>query len=152
RQQIKWVAFAAVVAVACQAALALAQATAGNEAPVTIVAGLAAALMPLFGIPIAITIAILKFGLYEIDVIIKRTVVYGLLAAGATAVYVVVVVGFGSLIGYGVSNPVLTAAAAVAIALLFQPLRRQTQHLANRLVYGERATPYQVLSDFAENM
>jgi signal transduction histidine kinase len=152
RQQIKWVAFAAVAAAACQAALVLAQVAAGFESPVTIIVGLAAALAALFGIPIAITIAILKHGLYEIDVIIKRTVVYGLLAAAATAVYVVVVVGIGSLVGYGVGSPVLTAAAAVAITLLFQPLRRQAQRVANRLVYGERASPYQVLSDFAENM
>src|SRR5207245_6320485 len=79
-------------------------------------------------------------------------VVYGLLAAAVTAVYVGVVVGIGSLVGYGVGNPVLTTGAAVAIALLFQPARRQAQRVANRLVYGERATPYQVLSDFAENM
>ena len=147
RQQIKWVAFAAVAAAACQAALVLAQVAAGYESPVTIIVGLAAALAALFGIPIAITIAILKHGLYEIDVIIKRTVVYGLLAAAATAVYVVVVVGIGSLVGYGVGSPVLSAAAAVAITLLFQPLRRQAQRVANRLVYGERASPYQVLSD-----
>jgi signal transduction histidine kinase len=51
-----------------------------------------------------------------------------------------------------VGNPVLTTAVAVAIALLFQPLRRRAQRVANRLVYGERATPYQVLSDFAEGM
>jgi hypothetical protein len=152
RQQIKWVAFAAVAAAACQAALVLAQVAAGYESPVTIIVGLAAALAALFGIPIAITIAILKHGLYEIDVIIKRTVVYGPLAAAATAVYVVVVVGIGSLVGYGVGSPVLTATAAVAITLLFQPLRRQAQRVANRLVYGERASPYQVLSDFAENM
>jgi signal transduction histidine kinase len=152
RQQIKWVAFIAVAAVACQAALVVTQAASGNESPATIVVGLATALVALFGVPIAITIAILKHGLYEIDVIINRTVVYGLLAAAATAVYVVIVVGIGSLVGYGVGSPVVTAAAAVAIALLFQPLRRQAQRLANRLVYGERATPYQVLSEFAENM
>jgi signal transduction histidine kinase len=152
RQQIKWVAFAAVAAAACQAALVLAQVAAGYESPVTIIVGLAAALAALFGIPIAITIAILKHGLYEIDVIIKRTVVYGLPAAAATAVYVVVGIGIGSLVGYGVGSPVLTATAAVAITLLFQPLRRQAQRVANRLVYGERASPYQVLSDFAENM
>ena len=83
---------------------------------------------------------------------INRTVVYGLLGATVTALYLVLVVGIGSLVGYGVGNPVLTAVAAVAIALLFQPLRRQAQRVANRVVYGQRATPYQVLSDFAERM
>jgi signal transduction histidine kinase len=50
------------------------------------------------------------------------------------------------------SNPVLTVAAAVVIALVFQPLRQRASRLANRLVYGHRATPYLVLSDFAADM
>jgi signal transduction histidine kinase len=151
RQQIKWVASLAVLAVVCQAVLALALAIAGSDSPAVLGAGLLSALVILVGIPIAITIAILKYGLYQIDIIINRTVVYGLLAAALTAIYVTIVVGIGTLAGYG-GGPVLTTTAAVAIALLFQPLRRRAQRMANRLVYGERATPYQVLSDFAENM
>jgi signal transduction histidine kinase len=49
-------------------------------------------------------------------------------------------------------GPILTVAAAVAIAVLFQPARHRAQLLANRVVYGERATPYQVLADFAQDM
>jgi signal transduction histidine kinase len=152
RQQIKWVAFTAVAGVVSQAVALVAQAACGcDQSPVTVIAYFATALIALFGVPVAITIAILKHGLYEIDVIINRAVVYGLLAAAVTAFYVVVVVGIGTLAGYG-GGPKLTIPAAVAIALLFQPARRQAQRVANRLVYGERATPYQVLSDFAENM
>jgi signal transduction histidine kinase len=151
RQQIKWVASLAAVAVVSQAVLAIAIAAGGTDSPAVLVAGLVSALVILIGIPIAITIAILKYGLYQIDVIINRTVVYGLLAAALTAIYVTIVVGIGTLAGYG-GGPMLTSVAAVAIALLFQPLRRRAQRVANRLVYGERATPYQVLSDFAENM
>jgi len=152
RQQVKWVALAAVAAVVSQGALVLAVAAGGYQAGVTVVAGMASALVALVGIPAAITIAILKYGLYQIDVIINRAVVYGLLAAVVTGIYLVVVVGIGSLVGYGFGNPVLTTAAAVAVALLFQPVRHQAQRVANRIVYGERATPYQVLSDFAEHM
>jgi signal transduction histidine kinase len=151
RQQIKWVVSLAAVAVVSQAVLATALAVGGTDSPAVLVAGLVSALVILIGIPIAITIAILKYGLYQIDVIINRTVVYGLLAAALTAVYVTIVVGIGTLVGYG-GGPLLTTIAAVAIALLFQPLRRRAQRVANRLVYGERATPYQVLSDFAESM
>jgi len=61
------------------------------------------------------------------------------------------VLGIGALVGSG-SDPLLTVAAAVVIALVFQPLRQRASRLANRLVYGERATPYQVLSDFAADM
>src|SRR5919204_356636 len=96
----------------------------GHGILTTLLVGFVSALVFLFGIPVAITIAILRYGLYEIDVIINRTVVYGLLAAAVTAVYVTIVAGIGTLAGYG-GGPVLSVAAAVAIALLFQPLRRQ---------------------------
>jgi signal transduction histidine kinase len=153
RQQIKWLAYAAGAWVVGQVVLVLAPKVCNcDQSLITIGAGIASGVIALFGIPIAITIAILRHGLYDIDIIINRTMVYGLLASAVTAVYLVLVVGIGSLVGYGVNSPVLTTAAAVAIALLFQPLRRQAQRVANRLVYGERATPYQVLSDFAENM
>ena len=65
--------------------------------------------------------------------------------------YAGIVLGIGALAGRQ-GGPVLTIAAAVAVALLFQPLRARAQRVANRLVYGERATPYQVLSDFADDM
>jgi signal transduction histidine kinase len=151
RQQIKWVASLAAVVLVSQAVLALALAAGGTDSPAVLVAGLVSALVILVGIPIAITIAILKYGLYQIDIIINRTVVYGLLAAALTGVYATIVIGIGTLAGHS-GGPALTTAAAVAIALLFQPVRRRAQLVANRLVYGERATPYQVLSDFAENM
>jgi signal transduction histidine kinase len=153
RLQIKWVAFAAVAGVAFQVIGSLAAVQCGcQSSPVGVTALLAEAAVALIGVPVAITIAILKHRLFEIDVIINRTVVYGLLASAVTAVYLTLVVGIGTLAGYGVGNPLLTTVAAVAIALLFQPLRRQAQRAANRLVYGNRATPYQVLSDFAGSL
>ena len=99
----------------------------------------------------AIAIAILKYRLYEIDVVINKTVVYGSLAAFFTAVYVAVVVGIGTAIG-STRNPFLTLLAAAVIALAFNPVRERAKRLADRLVYGERATPYEVLSQFSERM
>jgi hypothetical protein len=152
RQQIKWITLAAVALVVCQvAALLGAAATGTGSNPVTIAAFAATPVIVLFGIPALITVAILKHGLYEVDVIINRAFRYGLLSAALTAIYVGIVVGIGTLAGYA-GGPLLTAAAALAIAVLFQPLRRRAQLLANRIVYGQRATPYQVLADFAEDM
>jgi signal transduction histidine kinase len=152
RQQIKWIALAAAVLTASQLVGLLAVAATGDASnPVTVTAYVVAPIMALFGIPAIITLAILKYGLYQIDVIINRAVQYGLLSAALTAVYVGIVVGIGTLAGYA-GGPLLTAAAAVTIALLFQPLRRRAQLFANRLVYGKRATPYQALSDFAGDM
>jgi signal transduction histidine kinase len=96
-------------------------------------------------------IAILRHRLYDIDVIISRAVVYGLLSAAVTGVYAGIVLGIGTFAGHR-GGPALTIAAAVTIALLFQPLRHRAQLFANRLVYGRRATPYQALSDFAGDM
>lgn len=152
RQQIKWVAFVAALTLVANVIATLSLVACHCDmSPVANVMFYAVEFLVFFGMPAALGIAILKYRLYEIDVIINRTVVYGLLAAGLTAVYVGVVIGVGTIIGRRGSS-LLTIAAAVAIALLFQPLRQRAQRLANRLVYGERATPYQVLSEFAERM
>lgn len=99
----------------------------------------------------AMAIAILKYRLYEIDVVIKRTVQVAVLAAGITLVYVAIVVAVPALIrgagdGGGIDPLPLVAAAVVAVA--FDPLRRGAKRVADRLVYGERATPYEVLTAF----
>ena len=149
RQQVKWLALTAVAFVAGQLTALLG--LADGQAWLTTVAYTAIQLIALFGIPAAMGIAILKHRLYDIDVIISRAVVYGLLSAATTGVYAGIVLGIGTLVGHR-RGPVLTIVAAVAIALLFQPLRHRAQRFANRLVYGQRATPYQALSDFAGDM
>ena len=152
RRQINWVALVgAVFALVQLVAIAGILADHGKQPPITGAAYAASAVIGLLGFPAAITVGILKYRLYEIDVIINRAVVYGLVSAGLTAVYAGIVLGIGALAGQQ-GSPVLTIAAAVAVALLFQPVRERARRVANRLVYGERATPYQVLSDFAEDM
>ena len=152
RQQIKWVAFVAALALLANVLATGALVACGcDSSPVATVMYSAIVFLVFLGMPAALAIAILKYRLYEIDVIINRAVVYGLLAAGLTALYVGVVIGVGTMIGRR-GSAFLTISAAVAIALLFQPLRHRAQRFANRVVYGERATPYQVLSDFAERM
>jgi signal transduction histidine kinase len=101
------------------------------------------------GIPAAIAIAILKYRLYDVDVVIRKTVVFGVLAAFITAVYVAVVVGLGSLF---TDTLVLRIAATALVAVAFQPVRDRANGLANRLVYGDRATPYEVLARFGERV
>ena len=104
-------------------------------------------------IPVAVGIAILKYRLYDIDVVISRTLVYGALAALITAVYVGIVVGIGDLIGSGGQpNLALSIVATAIVAVAFQPVRERLQKIANRLVYGKRATPYEVLSEFSERV
>ena len=148
REQIRWVAWAACAFVGIYLfgfIPFLPRAFADSEAMIVITT-LAYSL-----VPVAIGFAILRHRLYDIDVIISRTVVYGLLSAAFTGVYAGIVLGIGTFVGHR-GGPVLTIAAAVTIALLFGPLRRRAQLFANRLVYGKRATPYQALSDFAGDM
>ena len=109
--------------------------------------------LPLAGIPVAFGIAILKYRLYEIDVVISRSLVYGALAALIGGVYVALVVGVGALIGAGNEpNAALVITATAVVAVIFEPARTAMQRWANRLVYGERATPYEVLSDLTAQL
>ena len=144
RHQIKWFAYAGLLA----AAGLLISGVALNNPLIGF-----SALGPL--IPVATGVAIMKFRLYDIDVIIRRTIVYATMAAFITAVYVAVVVGLGSLgsgkLAGASSRPslALSIVATAVVAVAFQPVRARVQQLASRLVYGRRATPYQALSEFA---
>jgi signal transduction histidine kinase len=148
RQQLKWFVYAVAATIAGIIALVLSYVFGLNLPD----GAFTAVIVFGFGIavPLACGVAILKHGLYEIDVVIRKTVVYVLLAAFATAVYVALVVGIGAKVGRG--NSFLTMVAAVVVALTFQPLRHRLMRLANRLVYGKRATPYEVLSEFSERV
>jgi signal transduction histidine kinase len=100
---------------------------------------------------VAVGIAVLKYRLGGIDIVISKAVLYGSLAVFITAVYAGLVVGVGALAG-GRDSPLVAALAAAVVAIAFQPVRQRAGRLANRVVYGRRATPYQVLSDFAQRI
>jgi signal transduction histidine kinase len=141
RLQLKWfVTAAAIVAVVFPVAMF------ANSHLGTILNSLA--LLFLYA---AIGIAVLKYRLYEIDVVINRAVVFGSLVVFISLVYVAFVVGVGAFVGSN-AKPVLAALAAAFVALAFQPVRRRARHFANRVVYGRRATPYEVMSEFAERI
>jgi class 3 adenylate cyclase len=101
-------------------------------------------------VPLSVGIAILRYRLYDIDLLITRTVVYGLLTAMVTVVYLAVVVGIGTLVGSrGKPNLFLSIVATALVAAAIQPARERSRRLANRLVYGKRATPYEILSEYS---
>jgi signal transduction histidine kinase len=151
RQQMKWLGLAIAGVLVTIVVGSLAIAVGQTNKPLQEVPFAITPWLVYLAIPVAMTIAILRRRLFDIDVIISRALLVTLLSAGVTAVYAAIVFGIGTFVGHR-RNPLLTIAAAVAIALLFQPLRQRASRLANRLVYGERATPYQVLSDFAADM
>jgi len=151
RQQMKWLGLAIAGVLATQSVGGLAVAVGQANRPLQTVPFIITPFLVFLAIPGAMAIAILRHRLFDIDVIISRALLVTLLSAGVTAVYAVIVLGIGTFVGHR-SDPLLTIAAAVVIALVFQPLRLRAARLANRLVYGERATPYQVLSDFAAGL
>ena len=95
-------------------------------------------------VPLAAGVAIIRYRLYDIDPVISKTLVGGAMVLLIFVGYVGVVVGLGALLP--VSDRVLALAATAAVAVVFEPVRRRAQALADRLVYGRRATPYETLS------
>jgi signal transduction histidine kinase len=157
RHQIKWVAYAgAITALGWLLSYA-------DELPWPLslpeqsgaVAASGGDLLWLLGInilaPVAAGIAVLRYRLYEIDEVINRTVLVAGLAAFITGVYLTVVIGVGSAVHSGFGSVLGLTAAAIA-AVGFAPVRARLQALANRLVHGARATPYEVLTDFADRL
>jgi signal transduction histidine kinase len=147
RQQLKWLACAGAVLV-----VSITPVFSGTGW-VAFVGWVLLTFALVLGLPGAAAIAILKYRLYDIDPIINKSVVFGVLAVFITAVYVGIVVGIGNLFGAaGQPNLTLSILATAVVAVAFQPVRDRVQRLANRLVYGKRATPYEVLSQFSERV
>ena len=107
------------------------------------------------GIPVATAVAIFRYRLYDLNLVVRRTVIVAVMTAAITAVYVAIVVTVPALIrgaGSGTGIDLLPLLAAAVVALAFDPLRRGAKRLADRVVYGERATPYEVLTAFGERV
>ena len=104
-----------------------------------------------FIFPICIGIAILRYRLYDIDIIIRRTLVYGILTVCVVGVYVLVVGSLGALIGNS-GNLLISLVATGLVAVLFQPLRAWLQRGVNRLLYGQRDEPYTVITQLSQRL
>jgi signal transduction histidine kinase len=96
-------------------------------------------------IPLSFGFAILRYRLWDIDLLINRTLVYGILTAGIVGLYALIVGGLGALF-QARGNLLISILATGLIAVLFAPLRERLQRGVNRLIYGERDDPYTVLS------
>jgi signal transduction histidine kinase len=148
RTQLRWFAYvaaASIVVVVGGFFVGLANGTVGGD-----LSGGGFAFGLAIAVPVTIGLAVMRYGLYDIDVFISRALVYGSLAVFITAVYVGIAVGIGTLVGSGGKpNLALSILATAIVAIGFQPVRERVQRVANRLVYGKRATPYEVLSEFS---
>ncbi|MDR0358205.1 MAG: GAF domain-containing sensor histidine kinase [bacterium] len=104
-------------------------------------------LIPLAGVPVSIGIAILRHRLFDIDLAIRRSLVFGILWLAIVLAYSGLTAALGLAAGQALS---VQAAVVVTIlaTILFQPVRRRLERLADRLAYGRRAEAYELLRDF----
>jgi signal transduction histidine kinase len=126
RDQLKWVALGASATVVLLAG-AFAMGSLGDVV-------FAAAMLPL---PTSVTVAVLRHQMWDVDLVINRSLVFGALTAVVVAAYVALVAGVGRL----VDEPVAGILAVAVIAVALQPLHRFVQSRVNQLVYGDRDDP-----------
>jgi signal transduction histidine kinase len=147
RQQLKWVASATVLA----AVLLLSGPIFWFVLPSPTWLWPAAFSVAVASIPISIAIAMLKYRLYAIDLIINRTLVYGALTASVVGLYVLVVGYLGNVLRTG-TNLGISLVATGLVAILFQPLCERLQRGVNHLMYGDRDDPYAVISRLGQRL
>jgi signal transduction histidine kinase len=100
---------------------------------------------------LAIGASILRYRLWDIDAVLNRTLVYGVLTGFTVLLYMVIVGGLGALLQASGSFWISLLAAGV-VAALFQPLRAWLQRRVNHMLYGERDEPYKVLSGLGQDL
>ena len=155
RQQTKWVVFGASIGIGGYLALQLIYAyiivPRFSETALLDMIVLAAIALFMFLVPLSMAFAILRSRLWDIDIIINRTLVYVALTAIVIALYILVVGTLGAIF-QARGNFIISLLATGLVAVLFQPLRDRLQRAVNRLVYGERYDPYTVLSHLGQRL
>ena len=150
RQQIKWIVYVGAIMVAAFLAGSIVPGDSGPVADLLWVVGF----ITLVGIPVAAGVAILRYRLYGIDVVINRTLVYGTLTAILALVYFgCVVVLRGLIFGFtGRSSQLAVVASTLAVAALLNPLRRRIQGFIDRRFYRRKYDARKTLEAFAARL
>lgn len=106
-------------------------------------------LVAFHGLLVAYALAVARYRLHDLEPVLGRAAVAAILSVLVAAIYVVIVVGVGSLVGRGVDSTWLPLAAVGVVALLIEPARRRARRLVDRLLYGRRADRTEVMSRLA---
>ena len=151
RQQTKWMLFGLAVALCTIPFLTLSITPSRTTATIFGLFVIPALRLLWLFIPLSLSIAILRYRLWDIDLIINRTLVYSSLTASIVGLYTLVVGALGTLLqAQGAFLDSLLAAGLIAV--LFHPLRDLLQRLVNRLMFGDRDTPYQAISRLGQRL
>jgi signal transduction histidine kinase len=159
RQQIKWVVFGISVAFAGFLGLDLVlSAFDASPAPATpgavlgyLVGYVFVSYLIMLLVPLTIGVAVLRHHLFDVDLVIKRTLVYGTLTACVVGLYVLVVGSVGLVVQLR-GNLVVSLLAVGLVALVLAPLRSRLQQAVNHLLYGQRDEPYAVISRLGQRL
>ena len=147
RQQIKWVALAIAFLASSFILSTIASAIGLNgELIDSIVSGIA-----FITLPVAVALAVLQYHLYDLDVVVKKALVAGALVLLVIAAYAAVV-GLLGVITSGNESSGSVFIVALLLGVAFRPVTRFARRIADRVVYGRRATPYEVLTEFSERV
>ena len=150
RQQMKWLVYAGMIMVLGFGVTAVIWfSLPANPLVQELSIALTGAAVLVIGVGAGIAIA--RHNLYDIDLIINRTLVYVTLTAVIIVLYALLVGGVGALLQMQ-SNWIVALGATVVVAILFQPLRERLQKGVNRLLYGQRDEPFEVLSDLGQRL
>jgi signal transduction histidine kinase len=149
RQQITWLLLVAIVAAVLMLTMFVLELLGiGTDSDLL---WIALVMVLVLGIPGATALAIFRYRLYDVDVVVSKTISYAGLALGIVVGYGAIVVGLGALIG-DESDRALRLGAAILVAVAVQPAWSLFTRLSNRLVYGGRSTPYQVMAEFGDRI
>ena len=147
RQQIKWVALAVAFLASSFVLSTVASAIGLNGDLIdSIVSGIA-----FITLPVAVAVAVLQYHLYDLDVVVKKALVAGALVLLVITAYAAVV-GLLGVITSGNESSGSVFIVALLLGLAFRPVARFARRIADRVVYGRRATPYEVLTEFSERV
>jgi signal transduction histidine kinase len=153
RNQIRWFAGAALLLAALAvAATIVSNLVYHNDQVVFNPVGGTAIPLGLTALAVAIGISVLRYHLYDIGIFLRRALVYAALVVLIGLLYLGLVVTVGTRINAPTTDKAIPFVVAAVLALLFQPVRTRLQRLANRLVYGKRASPYEVLASFSQHL
>jgi hypothetical protein len=163
RQQIKWVVFAATIVVGAVSLENLGLHVLPSAFPALAVSPQLQQLVRVLAlyllsalIPLSIGIALLRYRLWDIDILINRTLVYGSLTALLALLYFGLVIGLQSLVrlftGQVSQSPVVIVASTLALFALFQPLRRRLQKIIDRRFYRIKYDAAKTLAAFSATL